>query len=199
MTLIAGCSVSAIAKSPNPDERHIGAAVRMERGHHAERATGRGAEDRGRRLVEIEQRRGGGTGQLRAVSVNPDQLLSHIDPGVGERVTVARQACGGGADCRRVADVGDPAVPVVNEMAHRSARGSAVVDAYQVGVQASRATVDEDHRGRGLGQPRMVVTGRCDQQPAHSALEHSIQQSPLGDAVTVCAGNEHRTAVFGDG
>ena len=166
----------------------------------ADRVAVVGGEERGRSAVgrEREQLAHRGLGRGRVVGARADERVVGRDAGVAQRGAVAVEALAGREADGRVADEGDPSVPVGEQVLDGRARPADVVEQHGVGGDAARRTVQEDDRrarGQLAEQAAKVAAGRDDQQGVDRAAQEPQDEPALALGILVARARDEDVAV----
>jgi hypothetical protein len=172
-------------------------AARAQRPHRADGDQVLRAEQRGRRLRAGQQLGDRGLGGGLGVQVVSHQARFLRHAGLPERILISGVALLRGRDRGQVAQEGDPAVPVADEVRDTSRRALAVVGHHAVRRQQGRRPVHEHQRGAVLlivEQVALVATGRNDDQPVHPAGEQGRGEFPFALRALVEAARQNAHA-----
>ena len=189
-----------MAKSPNPTRATsvrpsrcmVGTTPSEQRVAALKTAVG-GSGSASSLLIAVDAADGGG-------AVGVDETLRDGEAVVCQRLAVAGEACCRGDDVRVVADVGDPTVPVSDEVRHGLVGRLLVVDADDVRVQPARRAVDEDERAgpRSASQEWSPAVGTT-RSPETRRRSSSVEDAELTVLIAVRRRDEDGSSLLRPG
>ncbi len=180
-TVMPGCDEVAEDDVVEADERHLALPAELaQRPDRADRDQVLAGEQRRRRVAAARAAR---APRARRASLSTSSVRSSSGMRAPpQRLVVAAPALGRGEHRQAVAEEGDPAVAVGDQVLDRRARAAGVVAQHGVARHEARRAVDEHERGARLAvaqQVALVARAGHDHQPVHAARGERLGQLAL--------------------